>query len=139
MMWEYNFQDLLLWQLVIKILQGEENISFKLGHPCIIVAEKIDPNLLAEFEPNNLLGLISSKGGVTDHTSIIAKALGIPYLLGVKNSTKIIKNGDIIIIDTKTAKIIGLFAFWYKFSFTFLNKYSNPVDGETSKLIYKLL
>ena len=91
----------MLSKLVIKILQGEESISSKLGHPCIIVAEKIDPNLLAEFEPNNLLGLISTKGGVTDHTSIIAKALGIPYLLGVKNSTKIIKNGDIIIIDTK--------------------------------------
>ena len=91
----------MLSKLVIEILQGKKNTVSKLDQPCILIADKIDPNYLAEFNPINLLGIITSKGGITDHTSIIAKALGIPYLLGVKNSTEIIKTGDIAIIDSE--------------------------------------
>ena len=56
---------------------------------------------IAEINQTNLLGIITTEGGVTDHSSIIAKALGVPYILGVKNVVNIVRNGDKIILDSK--------------------------------------
>ena len=94
-------------KLVIEILEDKKKSSSKIKIPSIIVAEKINPNTLAELESKNLIGLITSKGGLTDHTSIIAKAMGVPYLIKVENASEKIKNGDFLIIDSneKSVKI----------------------------------
>ena len=94
-------------KLVIEILEDKKKSSSKINIPSIIVAEKINPNTLAELESKNLIGLITSKGGLTDHTSIIAKAMGVPYLINVENASEKIKNGDFLIIDSneKSVKI----------------------------------
>ncbi len=94
-------------KLVIEILEDNKKSSSKINIPSIIVAEKINPNTLAELKSKNLIGLITSKGGLTDHTSIIAKAMGVPYLINVENASEKIKNGDFLIIDSneKSVKI----------------------------------
>ena len=94
-------------KLVIEILEDKKKSSSKINIPSIIVAEKINPNTLAELKSKNLIGLITSKGGLTDHTSIIAKAMGVPYLINVENASEKIKNGDFLIIDSneKSVKI----------------------------------
>ena len=94
-------------KLVIEILDNKKKSSSKINIPSIIVAEKINPNTLAELESENLIGLITCKGGLTDHTSIIAKAMGVPYLINVENASEKIKNGDFLIIDSneKSVKI----------------------------------
>ena len=92
-------------KLVIEILDKKEKSLSKIDIPSIIVAEKIDPNILADLGSKNLIGLITSKGGITDHTSIIAKAIGIPYLINVENALDEIKNGDFLIIDTNKKNI----------------------------------
>ncbi|MFL2603598.1 MAG: phosphoenolpyruvate--protein phosphotransferase [Flavobacteriaceae bacterium] len=101
-------QDIeMISKLVIEILENKKKSSSKINIPSIIVAEKINPNTLAELESKNLIGLITSKGGLSDHTSIIAKAMGVPYLINVENASEKIKNGDFLIIDSneKSVKI----------------------------------
>ena len=63
--------------MVLKSLLGDEKVSSKVNNPSIVIAEKIDPSQIADINQTNLLGIIQ-RGGVTDHSSIIAKALGIP-------------------------------------------------------------
>ena len=88
-------------KMIIEILQGNKYNSQDLSSPSIVVAEKINTAQLAELNQEYLLGLITSKGGITDHTSIIAKALGIPYLLEVKEAHQKIKTNDLLVIDSK--------------------------------------
>ena len=73
-------------KIIIEILQGKKHNSQDLNSPSIVVSEKINTAQLAELNQEFLLGIITSKGGITDHTSIIATALGIPYLLEVKEA-----------------------------------------------------
>ena len=91
----------MLSDMVLKSLLGDEKVSSKVNNPSIVIAEKIDPSQIAEINQTNLLGIITTEGGVTDHSSIIAKALGVPYILGVKNVVNVVRNGDKIILDSK--------------------------------------
>ena len=45
-------------KLVIEILEDKKKSSSKINIPSIIVAEKINPNTLAELESKNLIGLM---------------------------------------------------------------------------------
>lgn len=54
----------------------------------------------------NAGGLISSKGGLTCHASIIAREYGIPCLVGVKNADTI-KEGQRILLDA-TKEVITI-------------------------------
>ena len=91
----------MLSDMVLKSLLGDKKVTSRVNNPSIVIAEKIDPSQIAEINQTNLLGIITTEGGVTDHSSIIAKALGIPYILGVKNVVNIVRNGDKIILDSK--------------------------------------
>ena len=53
-------------------------------------------------------GIITDEGGITCHASIIARELKIPCIVGCKNATKVLKNGDLVKIDGATGKIIIL-------------------------------
>ena len=50
-------------KLVIEILENKKKSLSKIDTPSIIIAEKIDPNILAELGSKNLIGLITKKGG----------------------------------------------------------------------------
>ena len=44
-------------------------------------------------------GLITDTGGINSHTAVIAREFNIPCLVGTSNATKILKNGQKIILD----------------------------------------
>ncbi|MBS3121762.1 hypothetical protein J4434_02675 [Candidatus Woesearchaeota archaeon] len=44
-------------------------------------------------------GIVTDMGGVTSHSSIVARELNIPCVVGAKFATKLIKNGDVLEID----------------------------------------
>lgn len=56
--------------------------SLTLDRPCIVVADDLAPSDIAEFDPDFLLGFVTAKGGPTSHAAIIAKALGVPAIVG---------------------------------------------------------
>lgn len=53
-------------------------------------------------------GIITDEGGVTCHASIVARELKIPCVVGCKNATKILKDGDVVKIDGASGNIIKL-------------------------------
>ncbi|UAJ64996.1 phosphoenolpyruvate-protein phosphotransferase PtsI [Candidatus Schneideria nysicola] len=67
--------------------------------PSIIVAEELTTSQTAQMNIETILGFITEKGGKTSHTSIMARSAGIPAIVGVMNATKIINNGDNLILD----------------------------------------
>lgn len=52
------------------------------GHPYVLVAEDLAPADTALLDPAKVLALITSRGGPTSHTAILAKALGLPAVVG---------------------------------------------------------
>jgi pyruvate,water dikinase len=63
----------------------------------ILVTKFTDPSWTIYFA--RISGLVTESGGMLSHGAVVSREYGIPAVLGVKNSTKIIKSGDTIEID----------------------------------------
>lgn len=69
----------------------------------ILVTRMTDPGWV--FMLTTAKGLISEKGSLLSHTSIISRELGIPSIVGVKNLLENVESGDTIVMDGNTGAI----------------------------------
>ncbi|CAL4042160.1 phosphoenolpyruvate-protein phosphotransferase PtsI [Buchnera aphidicola] len=65
----------------------------------ILVAKDLTPSEIAQINSEKILGFTTDLGSRISHTSIIARSLEIPAIVGTGNITKKIKNGDFLILD----------------------------------------
>ncbi len=72
----------------------------------IIVAHDISPSDAAGMYNKKIVAFVTDIGGRTSHTAIIAKSLGVPAVVGLKDATLRISNGDFLIVDGKKGLII---------------------------------
>jgi phosphoenolpyruvate-protein phosphotransferase (PTS system enzyme I) len=65
----------------------------------IIVAEDLTPSDTAQLNRDFVKGFTTDIGGRTSHSAIMARSMEIPAVVGTKTATKMIQNGDYIIVD----------------------------------------
>jgi phosphotransferase system enzyme I (PtsI) len=71
----------------------------EITHDVVILADDLTPSDAIHFNRRPIVGFATESGGRTSHTSIIAKSLFIPAVIGVPRLTKIIDNDELIIVD----------------------------------------
>lgn len=72
----------------------------------VLIANDLTPSETAQINLDKVLGFITDIGGRTSHTSIMARSLEIPAIVGTNDITKRVHNGDIIILDALNNKVI---------------------------------
>ncbi|EOB6679925.1 phosphoenolpyruvate-protein phosphotransferase PtsI [Vibrio vulnificus] len=72
----------------------------------ILVAYDLTPSETAQINLDYVLGFACDIGGRTSHTSIMARSLELPAIVGTNDITKKVKNGDMLILDAMNNKII---------------------------------
>ena len=72
----------------------------------IIVAHDLSPSDAVSMYNKKIKGFLTDIGGRTSHTAIIAKSLGVPAVVGLKDSTLRINNQDYVIIDGQKGLVI---------------------------------
>lgn len=65
----------------------------------ILVIRELTPSMAVKIDPAKTQGIIAETGGYTSHASILARALGIPAILGVTGALTYIENGKTLILD----------------------------------------
>ena len=75
----------------------KEELEGKFEDGDIIVAKYTDKDINEFMERSS--GVIAENGGLTSHTAVVAIHFGIPAILGVKNITNLLEDGDVITID----------------------------------------
>lgn len=83
---------------VIRNMKKEKLVS-KVEEFSIIIAHELSPADTILFSKRKVQGYATDKGGTTSHAAIIARALRIPAVVGMKDISKAITSGDFIIID----------------------------------------
>src|SRR5687767_596788 len=85
---------------VLVNLQGvaHHEIS-EIEHDVIILADDLTPSDTIHFNRRPIVGFATEAGGRTSHTSIIAKSLFMPAIIGVPRLTKIVDNDELVIVD----------------------------------------
>lgn len=72
----------------------------------IIVAEDLTPSDTAQLNRKYVKGFTTDIGGRTSHSAIMARSMEIPAVVGTKEATAVIQNGDIVIIDGIDGEVI---------------------------------
>ncbi|MCL1068776.1 phosphoenolpyruvate--protein phosphotransferase [Shewanella olleyana] len=72
-----------LGQKVLRQLIEPDKLDLAPSKPVILVAKEVDATLLAEFPRGKLAGIVTELGGVNAHAAILARALGVPAIVGV--------------------------------------------------------
>lgn len=69
---------------IIEALTGSTRKGIELTEPVILVAHDLTPGDTIRLDRKNILGFATEKGGMNSHTAILARALGIPAIVGAK-------------------------------------------------------
>lgn len=85
---------------ILRNLAGKEpTVLSRIGEKVIIIATDLSPADTANLNVEEVLGFITEFGGKTSHTAIMSRALKIPSVVGLRDVTHKVKNGDVLIID----------------------------------------
>jgi phosphotransferase system enzyme I (PtsI) len=87
----------------IRILQGGTASTNYTG---ILAAKDLLPSDTAALDLASVAGFITALGGKTSHSSILARAAGIPAVVGIGSELEKLSNGDMVIIDGHAGEII---------------------------------
>lgn len=92
---------------VLTNLQGVAHHDLsEITHDVVILADDLTPSDTINFNRRPIVGFATEVGGRTSHTSIIAKSLFMPAVIGVPRLTKIIDNDELVIIDGYEGAVI---------------------------------
>ena len=91
---------------LIRLIRKSKQDATIVDHS-ILVANELSASELIRFSKHNLAGLALDGGGETSHTSIIARSMGIPTIIGTQNGSRLVKQGQHAILDGSKGVIIS--------------------------------
>lgn len=86
-------------RILEKLLNFERASLEHIEPPSVVVARDLSPSDTANIDVRNALGIATDVGGPTSHTAILARALEIPAVVGLRYVGAHVKAGDTIIVD----------------------------------------
>ncbi|WP_438479606.1 phosphoenolpyruvate--protein phosphotransferase [Oleiharenicola lentus] len=85
---------------VLHVLLGQAAMSLtELVDKRIIVAHDVSPSEAAGIDRSAALAIVTDAGSRTSHAVIVARSMKIPAVVGTRDLTKKIKNGDWLMVD----------------------------------------
>lgn len=92
---------------IMSFLVGAQDIKISdINKRVIIVAHDLSPADTSQIQLENIKGFVTDRGGRDSHTSIVAKSLKIPAVMGLGTATIRAKNDDILIVDGSSGTLI---------------------------------
>lgn len=92
---------------VLRHLLKMEDIGLQqIKEPCILICHNLMPSDAVLLDRSKVLGIVMDVGGRTTHTAILARAHEIPAVLGTQTITKVVKSGDLVIVDGSRGLVI---------------------------------
>lgn len=67
--------------------------------PFVLLAVDLAPALTATLDPEKVVAVVTSAGGPTSHTAILARARGIPAVVAVRGALDEVRSGEIVLVD----------------------------------------
>jgi phosphotransferase system enzyme I (PtsI) len=87
---------------VLKALMGAQTLAepaLSEEQELIVVAHDLSPADMILFKRHHFGGFITDVGGVTSHTAIVARSLGIPAIVGLHHAFQTISEHELVIVD----------------------------------------
>jgi phosphoenolpyruvate-protein phosphotransferase (PTS system enzyme I) len=72
----------------------------------VVVAADLSPSEAAELDWDRVLAVATDVGSSTYHTAIIARSLGIPAVVGLREATRRIPPGALVVVDGTRGEVV---------------------------------
>ncbi|MFQ5878073.1 MAG: phosphoenolpyruvate--protein phosphotransferase [Acidobacteriota bacterium] len=72
----------------------------------IVVGPTLSPSDVASLDRDHVIGLAMDGGGPTSHTAIIANALGIPAVTGLRDASRRVSTGERLVLDGASGLLV---------------------------------
>ena len=88
----------------VKIIHGLAELE-KVIKGDVLVTEMTSPDYVPAMEKSS--AIVTNQGGSTCHAAIVSRELGIPCIVGTKNATEVLKDGQFITVDASHGKVFA--------------------------------
>jgi len=92
-------------RVVAQLVMHERPACLDVGEPVIIVAPEILPSQALFLQRIAVAGIVTEAGGSTGHAAILARALGIPSVSGLRGIRREVATGDLIALDGRSGVV----------------------------------
>ncbi|OEF99588.1 phosphoenolpyruvate--protein phosphotransferase [Vulcanibacillus modesticaldus] len=92
---------------VLSNILGRDYLDLRtISGEVIIVAKDLTPSETIQLDKKYIKGFVTDLGGITSHSSILARSMEIPAVVGVKDVFKKVTNNALLILDGNTGEVI---------------------------------
>lgn len=92
----------------VVVAEGANDAIAKMTEGAILVAPGTDRDMMAAVK--KAAALVVERGGLTSHAAIVGLNLGIPVIVGVKDATRLLKDGQEVTVDAANGDIYDGYA-----------------------------
>ncbi len=89
----------LLAERVLVNLLGHEPQALRPPAGAVVIAHDLSPADTAEMVRSDIVGIVTSVGGLTGHSAIIARSMELPAVVGVDDVDLVVERGDMVVLD----------------------------------------
>jgi len=86
-------------KLLTALKRAKKSVVQEMSGPAVIIAENLSPGDLLGFSVRKKIGFVTETGGKTSHTSLLAKSLDLPAVVGAGDAIEQIETGAEVILD----------------------------------------
>ena len=83
----------------VVVANSAEEANKKINEGDVLVTEMTDKDYLPALEKAS--AVVVENGGLTSHAAVVGIAMGLPVVVGAKNATSLVKDGDTVTVDSR--------------------------------------
>jgi phosphoenolpyruvate-protein phosphotransferase len=92
-------------RILARLNRDDPHHPVDLREPVILVASEIRPSQALTLDRKLVAGIVTESGAATGHAAILARALGIPAVSGLRGLMRDVHNGDLIALDGREGHV----------------------------------
>lgn len=90
---------------VLRLLLGQEEAELQLPDSCVLVAEDLTPSETAKLDTSKVVGFVTTGGGATSHSAILARSMNIPAIAGIDDGATTLANGTRVVLNSDASEL----------------------------------
>ncbi|MFY9344078.1 MAG: phosphoenolpyruvate-utilizing N-terminal domain-containing protein, partial [Planctomycetota bacterium] len=73
--------------------------------PYVLAAKKLTTADMFDLANGKVEGIVAEEGGMSSHAAILARGLGIPTVSGIRDLARLLRDGDVVVLDATTGEL----------------------------------
>jgi phosphotransferase system enzyme I (PtsI) len=100
--------DDVLGRVLLQLAGERESPSLRrLPGTFVLVAPDLSPSEAAEMDWDRIQAVVTEGGSSTHHAAIIARSMGVPAVVGLRDATRLVRPGALLVVDGTRGQVMA--------------------------------